>query len=139
MMPSNMNEDGTEAGGLTPGGRFARMEASLARIEAKLDAKADRHDVERVEADIQAMKLRIATYDQILVSAAPREQQFMAEHAQVLRDINDLKTTRATTGAVAVTEERQRSLTLQVRLAIFAAIAWPVITSIASLINHGKL
>jgi hypothetical protein len=58
----------TEAGGLSPGGRFARMEGALDRIEAKLDAKADQTTVH--DMGVRVALLEVLHSNREAVSAA---------------------------------------------------------------------
>lgn len=49
-----------EDGSLPPAGRFMRIEESLARIEDKLDVKADTSDVEKLATRVLTLELNQA-------------------------------------------------------------------------------
>jgi len=63
-----------ESGGISPSGRFARMEASLERIEQKLDAKAD-------HVDLQGLSIRMADLEtaDIIRNATVQAQKEIAD------------------------------------------------------------
>jgi hypothetical protein len=68
-----MNEDG----GISPGGRFQRMEDSLERIESKLDHKADRDDVQRLELRIVSLESGTTPLGMLLIKQFEKLQRDM--------------------------------------------------------------
>jgi Pyruvate/2-oxoacid:ferredoxin oxidoreductase gamma subunit len=60
-----------DSGAISPSGRFARMEASLERIETKLDAKAD--NVEMQDLDKRLTTLEITDLTRTATMVAQKE------------------------------------------------------------------
>lgn len=77
--------DDMETGAISPAGRFARMEASLERIEAKLDAKADL-------AVHQALALRV---EAIEATGSPDAREALAIAKKVESHLQDMETGRS--------------------------------------------
>jgi hypothetical protein len=84
-MTMSTHED--DSGAISPSGRFARMEASLNRIEEKLDLKAD-------QAALEALETRVALIETV---GTPRVQEAVSSFKRLEQHVNDLETGRVQT------------------------------------------
>ena len=116
-------ENHDDSGTISPAGRFARMEASLDRIEAKLDSKADVADVVALTARVgvleavgspeaqEALKTVKAVQEHLNDleqgrSQSPQTQLLLSQFNQMGRDIADLKRDKEINVAVAEAERK---------------------------------
>lgn len=80
-----------ESGSISPSGRFARMEASLERIESKLDAKADHIEVQEIDRRVTTLETTDITRTAVVTAqreAADARYRFMLAIVAFLTIIN---------------------------------------------------
>jgi outer membrane protein TolC len=80
-----------ESGTISPSGRFGRMEASLERIESKLDSKADHVDVQEIEHRLSTLEVTDITRTAVVNAqreAADARYRFMLAIVAFLTIIN---------------------------------------------------
>lgn len=76
-----------DSGGITPSGRFARMESSLQRIEDKLDSKAE-------AAEIKVLEQRVTSLERIDSNRVAAAEALLAEKlttAAAVKEVADMR------------------------------------------------
>lgn len=87
-------------GGLTPGGRFDRMEGTLVRIEDKLDRKADLRDLVHLDARVVSLeagetpvgKILIEQFREVREEVRTLHDRGSPQAQEALRVVHDLQT-----------------------------------------------
>lgn len=107
-------------GGITPGGRFDRMEGSLTRIEAKLDSKVGQEEFRPVLRRVELLEAGETPLGKVLLTQFTGMQQQLSElllhgsqNAQAAgRRVGELETKVA---GLAKSQEAQETLTAERR------------------------